>query len=174
MAFLPSFKGGYDLKNKFEIHGNLTIIHLNHNQVTFIDTEDLEKLQLYKGTITCYKDGSTYYTRLYINGKRIPLHAFILGSNNKKMIDHKNGDGLDNRKKNLRSCTNAENSQNRLKKSESYSGHRNVRWKSKQHKFEVSLEKNGKAIYGGAYDNLETAKQVAAKMRKEVFPFATN
>ncbi len=48
-------------------------------------------------------------------GKRLPIkmHRLILGRVPGKMIDHVNGDGLDNRRANLRHCTNRENSRNK-------------------------------------------------------------
>jgi hypothetical protein len=51
-----------------------------------------------------------------INGKIIDLHRFILNAPPNKMVDHINGDTLDNRRENLRLCTNAENTRNRYLK----------------------------------------------------------
>ena len=42
-----------------------------------------------------------------------PIHRFIMGTKAGKIIDHKNGDGLDNRKRNLRFVSNQQNMQNR-------------------------------------------------------------
>jgi len=51
------------------------------------------------------------------NGRRttrhILLHRFILGAARGAIIDHANGDGLDNRRANIRICSHRQNTQNR-------------------------------------------------------------
>ncbi|HAR45060.1 MAG TPA: endonuclease [Nitrospiraceae bacterium] len=44
--------------------------------------------------------------------KTIYMHRVILGAGPHEMVDHINGDGLDNRKANIRKCTHAENQRN--------------------------------------------------------------
>lgn len=61
------------------------------------------------------------YVATKIMGKRVTLHRMLLP--NAKEIDHANGDGLDNRRENLRACTHAQNQQNRSKFKNNRSGY---------------------------------------------------
>lgn len=55
------------------------------------------------------------------SGKKVAIHRFLLGLSDIKysidqVVDHINGDSLDNRKSNLRICTQHQNTQNGRKK----------------------------------------------------------
>lgn len=47
--------------------------------------------------------------------KCVRMHRFIMDARAGEVVDHINGDGLDNRRANLRVCSQAENSRNRRK-----------------------------------------------------------
>ncbi len=47
--------------------------------------------------------------------RRVLMHRLILGVPSGTSIDHKNGDGLDNRRSNIRACTQKQNSENRTR-----------------------------------------------------------
>ena len=103
----------YD-KNCFIQEGNITRL-LTFNKKcecsgeVLIDTSEVERIKQYKWYITIRK--SKLYCYGTIEGKKIALHRFILNSNN--IIDHINGNSLDNRKCNLREVTQQQNSYNR-------------------------------------------------------------
>ncbi len=56
-----------------------------------------------------------WYARTYINGGHIYMHRLVMAARTGDQIDHKNHDGLDNRRVNLRFCTQSQNQQNRKK-----------------------------------------------------------
>jgi HNH endonuclease len=57
---------------------------------------------------------NTFYAINKINGKETRLHRFILGVTDPKIqVDHKDGNGLNNQRDNLRLCAPADNSKNR-------------------------------------------------------------
>lgn len=93
-------------------------IELTQGKVALVDDEDYDFLSKYKwkahksrGSRTCfYADrdfGSTRSDR-----KTVSMHSLILGVVDGKEIDHIDGDGLNNRKSNLRHCSRAENCRN--------------------------------------------------------------
>jgi hypothetical protein len=86
-------------------------IRIKNNSDTFskVDEDDYERCKDIKWYID--KDLYAYSPR---KGR---MHRFIMNSKpGEPMIDHINGDKLDNRKSNLRSATSFQNAQNKLKK----------------------------------------------------------
>jgi hypothetical protein len=76
----------------------------------FIDDEDFEKVKRYKWHIK--KIGNIIYAHTWIIPKKgILMHKLILSSSN-KMVDHTDGNGLNNQKFNLRYCNKSQNAAN--------------------------------------------------------------
>lgn len=97
--------------------------------------------------------------------------AFVLYHNRfpnpGKVIDHINGNKLDNRKENLREVSNAENMRNRKGlHPHNKSGTTGVYWLPNLSKWVVKLRFNGKNIHGGYYTNLDDA--IAARYALEI------
>jgi len=68
---------------------------------------------------------NTSYVRKKLDGKQILLHRLIVGCPDDMFVDHRNGNGLDNRRDNLRIVTKGQNNFNHVKyanKSSSYLG----------------------------------------------------
>jgi len=72
-----------------------------------VDADDAPRVMQY----TWRPANSGRYARAKIarGFERVYLHQFIAGTTN---VDHRNGNGLDNRRLNLRACTRAQNLQN--------------------------------------------------------------
>lgn len=77
-----------------------------------VDDEDYEKLS----TVAWFAHvrGNTVYAAPVRSG--VPMHHFVIGTKPPILIDHVNGDGLDNQKHNLRQCTKAQNAANSRKR----------------------------------------------------------
>lgn len=95
-------------------------ISLTQGKFAIVDDEDFESVNQYKW-LARVSNEIWYAARGIRNGKKthlIHIHRFIMGldSDNKYVIDHINHDGLDNRKINLRICTQKENTLNRRPK----------------------------------------------------------
>lgn len=100
--------------NKIIVKKNYGLVPLTQDKFAIIDIEDIEKVKDYYWIF--YKDRNTYYAKTTINNKRISMHRLILCLTDVKILtDHKNNNGLDNRKFNLRTCNKSQNGMNRLK-----------------------------------------------------------
>ena len=82
-------------------------IQLTNGGIALIDDEDLERVTRHRWYRWHHPGGPVYVRR---TGDKLGLHNFVTGA---KGVDHINGNGLDNRRSNLRVCTQAENQQNR-------------------------------------------------------------
>jgi hypothetical protein len=90
---------------------------------------------------------------------RVSLARFILGVKRRdRLVDHLNGNPLDNRRENLRVCSFKNNIRNRvlLNKNNS-SGFRGVSWDRFRGKWVAQLMYNRKHIYLGRFDKKEEA-----------------
>lgn len=101
-------------KNKYMIEGNVAILELYDKKrkivgYTKIDKEDLEKVLKHKWYMTPYG----YVTTTLKNHKNLFLHRYITNCPDNKVVDHINHETTDNRKSNLKVCSQKENMQNR-------------------------------------------------------------
>lgn len=104
------------------------MIALSKGKFAVVDGDDYERASQFKWT---YTDPGYAYRNDYSNGqrKRIYLHRFILCVKDKtQVVDHINGNKLDNTKSNLRVCSHQENIRNSRKQLNNTSGYKGVSW----------------------------------------------
>jgi len=98
----------------------MKVIELTRGHVAIVDDEDYEKLAQYRWhTFMCKGDRCYARRRKNVsetgNSRKtvmIFMHVEILGKMDGMIIDHKNGNGLDNRRENIRHATNTQNNAN--------------------------------------------------------------
>lgn len=124
----------------------MALIALTQGHYAIVDDEDFEKVSEFKWTAG--RAGNTIYAQrratISLNvRKTILMHRFILGMDrsDKRVVDHKNGNGLDNRKENIRPCTVSQNSVNKNFKLPE-SGYRGV--VKNKNRWDAVLEREGK------------------------------
>jgi len=86
-------------------------IQLTRGMVALVDDEDYEYLNKWHWYV--YKGYSTFYALSKIKHKDLKMHRIIMNCPKDMQVDHKDGNGLNNQKGNLRICTNAQNQANR-------------------------------------------------------------
>ena len=103
------------------------------------------------GQLAIQIDGKTYMAHalawLYVHGT-LP-----------EMIDHINGDPLDNRVTNLRLCTPSQNQWNRGVSKNNTSGFKGVSWRARRSKWYAAIQVYGKTKYLGSFDTAEAAAE---------------
>lgn len=85
------------------------------------------------------------------------MHREIMNAPDGVQVDHINGDSLDNRKINLRLCTNAENLRNRGKQINNTSGYKGVCWSVRKQKWQAQIKVDRKAKFLGNFETPEDA-----------------
>jgi len=92
------------------------------------------------------------------------LHRFVLEYykiDAPVYIDHINGNGLDNRKDNLRASSGTQNQGNRNLNKNNKSGCRGVSWRKDKGKWRAEIKIDGKSKHLGSFDDIV----IAARMR---------
>jgi len=82
-------------------------IELTHGQIALVSEEDYDNLSKYNWYAV--KNKNTYYA---YRGKNIAMHREITNCPSGCVVDHKDGNGLNNSRDNLRVCSVAENNRN--------------------------------------------------------------
>ena len=137
-------------------------IPLLHGLVARVDDEDFERLRQH--TWIAWRP-STRLTWYVVSSKRtggVLLHREVMGctKGDGKYVDHRDGNGLDNQKKNLRIVTNQENVSNRTRQnSNNTTGFTGVSFSKRARKFEAYIKRFGIKRPLGVFD---TAEQAAA------------
>jgi hypothetical protein len=80
-------------------------------------------------------------------------------------VDHINGNGLDNRKKNLRICTNAENIRNSKMRKSNKSGVKGIYWLARANCWHATIKFNYKSRHVGYFKDIEQAKKAIMDAR---------
>lgn len=159
--------------NKFYVCGDEVFIKLSLLSGlcdwTIIDLIDFDKVNAFRGT--WYRSGSstknnTFYALLdWSNRDRTILHQVILGDIPRGYEpDHKNRNGLDNRRENLRLITISQNMHNRAVFKSNTSGMSGVHYNKGKKKWEASITINWKRIYLGSFKSKEDAIEMRSKV----------
>lgn len=155
-------------------------IALSNGMSILVDESDFEKLNKYKWHVHVRKSscGNTYYAVSKIGGKSVSAHRMILNPPNGFVVDHVNGNGLDNRRSNLRFATHGQNIANSFKAIGRTSKFKGVHLNKESNKWFAQISVNGKTKNVGifkheisaalAYD-VEAIKQYG-KFAKVNFP----
>lgn len=125
----------------------------NKKYKVIIDDEDFDKVK----NFTWYYDKG--YIVALVKGQRVLIHRLILSAKEDVVVDHKNGNTLDNRKCNIRVCTHAQNVANAKKRGGCKSKFKGVFPNKNKTRWLVYCGPNTQNRYIGSYGTeIEAAK----------------
>lgn len=144
-------------------------IQLTQEQMALVSPEDFEVISQFRWhAVRC---GNHWYARRSVKSSGrvtvIQMHRQLMqvGSEEKRFVDHINGNGLDNRRENLRLVTHSENNCNRhkIKSSTGFIG-----VYPQANGYVVRIRCNEKNYYVGFYENLMEAAFYANQKLDEI------
>jgi hypothetical protein len=150
-------------------------ILLTQGKVAVIDDRDLPivaqgtwSLHRAKGSKTLYAIG-----RLPGNPKKILMHRLLMGFPDGQ-VDHRDHDGLNNRRSNLRVADNITNHQNSPIRSDNTSGFKGVSWEKRRSHWVARIHIDTRQVHLGSFSTAEqAARAYDAAARKAFGEFAS-
>lgn len=134
-------------------------IKLTQGQVALVDDEDYEYLNQWKWY--AQKSRGTFYACRYTKNEVLIMHRIILNTPFNMEVDHRDHNGLNNQRHNIRNCTRSQNHMNKDPRGSSkYLG---VSWDKSRNKWRAFIQtrqiSNGKrkTLFNGQYNTEEEA-----------------
>lgn len=146
-------------------------IQLSRGHKAIVDDEDCDRLSQWRWNIsTC--NGGVYATRWERESgserrQLVRMHVEIMNPPAGMLVDHINGDTLDNRRCNLRVCTKGQNQMNMRRNSRNTSGYRGVHWNKKNKKWTAMIRVANKKHYLGLFESVEAAAAAYAEASRK-------
>ena len=161
-------------KRKGWIDNGIGYIPLTQGQVAIVDTVSVSCLEKWNWCAVWNARMKAYYAFRsdVIDGKptTIPMHRFVVGlaSGDKRQVDHKNGNTLDNRMDNLRAATASQNAMNRGIQSNNKAGLKGITWHARTKTWRADIGAYGKDKTIGYFKTKEEAHEAYCKAAKEL------
>lgn len=149
--------------NTYNLEQEYGIGYTLKNEIFYFDKEDYEKIKRY----CWYKNRAGYLIARNENGKQIRMHRLIMDClDSNLVVDHINRITYDNRKSNLRLCTQALNTANSKKPKNSTNTYIGVTFNKDLKKWSAKIMVNRKPINLGYFNTEQEALMARLKGEK--------
>lgn len=150
------------------IQGDIAYVDLTLGFVAVIDAADVRLVagrswRAQRASRCVYAVAADFSTGRRTN---VAMHRLLMGQPEGLQIDHRDGDGLNNLRANLRLATRAQNQHNKRTPVSNTSGFKGVR--RSRSKWMAQIKLNGTTQYLGTFDTPETAAAAYAKASAEL------
>ena len=132
------------------------------------DAEDQDLLSGLHLATTTSPGAHTRYVYTCVSRKRVWIHRLLAGAKEGEVVDHINGDGLDNRKANLRVCSPSQNLWNQRLSRLSTSGVKGVHWHKGKRKWTGRVRAYNKNYDIKGFDTIEEAAEAIRVLRERL------
>lgn len=147
------------MKRPIRIEGEIAYVPLTRGHEAIIDAADIPLVggfnwQALVGPHTVYATRTDYSGR---KKRTVMLHRVLLDDPGRLDVDHQDGNGLNNRRCNLRGATRSQNLSNQRIRSNNTSGFKGVSRNKARAKWMAYIALHGKQHHLGYYDTPEAA-----------------
>lgn len=140
-------------------------IPLTQGYVALVDDEDYEEVSRHRWYVRLNKHHNYASRKIKVGGKwvEIHMHRVLLNAQDGLLVDHVDGDGLNNVRGNLRLATISGNNHNSRVRKDNTSGYKGVHWNTQTSKWRAEIRISGKAKFLGYFDDPTEAALVRDK-----------
>jgi hypothetical protein len=131
-------------------------IPLTKNKIAIVDNDLYQYFSQWKWHAR-YTRGKWYACRVTKDGQIIRMHREVMQAPEGVEVDHRDGDGLHNWRKNLRLCTHAQNMANQQKKENTASAYKGVTFANKGKSWRARIVVNDREVILGNFDTEKDA-----------------
>lgn len=143
-------------------------IGLTQGQTALVDSEDFPTLYHFKWYAVRSRNG-VWYAQRKDRGRIVKMHRAILGAPKGIKVDHRDTNGLNNRKENLRLAPGNSNNANSRKQKNNTSGYKGVSWQAGYDRWKAYIRVRGTYIHLGVFTNLIKAAKAYDTAAREHF-----
>jgi hypothetical protein len=148
---------------------NMKTIKLNNGYETIVDDEDYEWLRVFHWLAHAKKNGSVYAVHNTLHNRHLIMHRLIMDAPKGLEVDHINGNPLDNRRCNLRLCTQAQNTRNHKIRKDNSSGFPGVSFYKQRNKWRACINLNYRSKFLGYFNSAQDASLAYRCAAKKLF-----
>lgn len=151
-------------------------IKLTQGKYALVDDKDFVALSAHKWCVNNHGGKWRAQRKDYSKeiGRMVFMHRVIMKPNKKSVVDHINGNSLDNRRCNLRVCSQSRNLQNQRLSRRNKSGVSGVHYKKQNRKWVAEIAVNRKRKYLGIFEKFKDAVLARKKHEQLVGWFTSN
>lgn len=159
MATYPVVSRGIGRKppSQIRLENDIAFVALTKGFEAMVDVADLELIAGYRWVAFINSQTGHAYAARYEKGRCILMHRALLSAPDGIWVDHEDGDGLNNRRKNIRLATPAQNMANKAVERRNKLGLKGV--SHEKGRFRATIKPEGRTIHLGRF---ETAAEAAA------------
>ena len=174
MATVSVVSRGIGRKPPSEIRteNDVAFISLTKGFETVIDIADLAMVSGYRWVVLINSQTGHAYAVRFEGRKCILMHRMLLSAPSDRQVDHDDGDGLNNRRGNIRLATPSQNQANRVMDRRNKLGAKGVsldRRDALTHPFRACIQHDGKTIHLGRYATVEEASAAYLGAAKAIY-----
>lgn len=135
---------------------SFVLLPLTRGKSVLIDEEDLPLISQYRWN-AARRHRNWYAVGNGSDQKSVYMHRLLLGAITGQVVDHRNSNGLDNRRINLRLCSSQQNGQNGRRHSDSTVPYKGIRKNPNSQQWSGIITVNYRQISLGTYPTMEEA-----------------
>lgn len=138
-----------------EVRGHIAFVPLTQGAVAIIDAADVERIEQFTWSLNCSQ--TAVYASAALFRRCVRLHRFLLDLPPGRRVDHRNGNGLDCRRSNLRIATPKQNGANTRLSRRNRSGFKGVYLRQGRAKWVAQIKHDGRSKHIGTFETPEAA-----------------